>query len=61
MGRHGSRLRCLLAAFGLVLFTGEVEAFDVDGDFYFDETTPTPKAAGLRRRREDCGAPQAIR
>lgn len=53
MGRHGSRLRCLLAAFGLVLFTGEVEAFDVDGDFYFDETTPTPKAV---LALQDCDA-----
>jgi hypothetical protein len=53
MGRHGFRLRCLLAALGLALFAGEVQAVDVDGDFYFDETTPTPKAV---LALQDCGA-----
>lgn len=51
MGRHGFRLRCLLVALGLVLFTGEVEAVNVDGDFYFDETTPKAVLA-----LQDCDA-----
>jgi hypothetical protein len=51
MGRHGFRLRCLPAALGLALFAGEVHAVDVDGDFYFDETTPKAVLA-----LQDCGA-----
>lgn len=53
MGRHGFRLRCLLAALGLVLLTGEVEAVNADGDFYFDETNSTPKAV---LALQDCDA-----
>jgi hypothetical protein len=50
---HGYRLACLLAALGLVVFTGHAAAADADGDFYFDETTPTPKAV---LALQDCGA-----
>jgi hypothetical protein len=48
-----SRLRWSLAALVLCLLPGPARAVDVDGDFYFDETTPTPKAV---LALQDCDA-----
>lgn len=51
--KTGVRLFWRGAAFALGLFTAEAKAGDVDGDFYFDETTPTPQAV---LALQDCGA-----
>ena len=56
MGRHGFRLRCLLVALGLVVFSREATAIDIDGDFYCDEATPKAVLKLVSwRETKDCG------